>query len=292
MKESRKADINKTQRDFVETNFRSKLFWMWTIFSAVILTISIFTLNDSSFILESFLSIAAVSSMLSIVYFECKVHYSLLCIFITEVILYIIGRYTGTITSITADLLFAIIGIFSGIYLVVNKLVKSIPKNSGKKRFTFKNIRTVIIKPMSVPILTKLMILGCLVTSTFTMLSMQLTMSNNLDTMLIVFTMLPTYISIFTLVPIKDTIFIRVVYYAMWIAIIITRYTGDNFYMLMIAEPLVYIASIIVGRLYTIGFEDPNEGLKLSNKSMFKNIDLNIKGKRRGSNKETDENKS
>lgn len=225
----------------------------WWVLATILLGCLFFAFYGDSTLIATklLLTLGGSALVVSLLLFETKVHISLPLIFISELCNFgaSIAANTEGQVNINADLILSIIGIFSGAYLVIRALKKE------NKELSINNIIKQKMQPFNVPLMVKLIILACMVSAIFTMANVYRTIYEGITWVSILYVLFPTFIILLSIVPLRETVYLRVIYYLMWIMLVQMAHDTGTASLVSMTEPFIYLITVIFGRIYRLGSE-------------------------------------
>lgn len=245
-------------------NKANKIIIAWWAIATLILAGLFFAFygNETAFISKLLLTLGGSSLVLGIILFETKVHISLPLIFISELCHFGVSlSISPNEVVVNSDLILSTIGIFSGAYFVIKALKKS------KKAITFKNIITEKIEPYNVPLMVKFILLACMVSAVFTLANVYRATYEGVTWVSILYVLMPTFIILLSVVPLKETVYLRIVYYFMWMILIQMASEVGIASTINMTEAIIYLVSVIVGRIYLLGSNNDKQPKQVKSES-------------------------
>lgn len=228
----------------------TKMVLGWWVVATIVLGGLFFAFygDNTDWVSKGLLTLGGSSLVLGIILFETKVHLSLPLIFISELCHFGASLYIqNEEININTDLLLAAIGVFSGIYFIVKALRKA------DEDINIPNIIKKKIEPFNVPLIVKLILLACMVSAVFTLANIYRATLESVTWVSVLYVLMPTFIILLSVIPLKETVYLRIVFYFMWIILIQMASEIGTASMISMTEPIVYLISVIFGRLYLIG---------------------------------------
>lgn len=215
----------------------------WWLVATVVLGVTYsLTIGDAWQV--SFLTLAGSATVLALILFETNVHMSLMLLFISE----LCNMLSDDVLYINAEFALSVLGLFTGLYLVIKSL-----KTSGKK-ISVRSILTEHVKPLEVNKWSRLILLSLLIVTVFSLGAEHMPKYGPVvSLMAAMFTILPVLSMLFSAIPCKDVAYLRVLNYIMGIqfAIVASDGLGAGVAIAAATPSVVYLASVVAGRVHS-----------------------------------------
>ena len=221
----------------------------WWLIGTILLACFYFPFfgEDADYIYKLLLTLGGSAGILALITYETKIQISLPLLFISE--LSVIGAELKetNVVNLNTEFLISIIGIFTSIYIAITVLKK---KNT---KITLDNYIRENVKPYDIPNFAKLILLMMIVSTIFAMANTLRMVQPDATLASIIYILLPTFIMLISVVPVKEAVYLRAFYYIMWITFIQMGASTEILSIVSMAQPVVYLISIFVGRVYFLG---------------------------------------
>ena len=244
-----------------------KIAIIWWIIGTLLLACFYFPFfgAEADYIYKMLLTFSGSAAILALVTFETKIQVALPLLFISELSAIGAGLKETNVINLNTEFLLSIIGIFTSIYITVSILKK---KNT---KITLENYIKETIRPYNIPNTAKLILLIMIVTTIFSMANTLRMVQPDATLVSIIYILMPTFIMLLSVVPIKETVYLRAFYYILWITFVRMGTDIELLSIVSMIEPVVYMVTLFIGRIYMLGNTDESE----LNSGFLKNIKKN-----------------
>lgn len=232
--------------------FYSRLTEIWICIAAIFLAAFSFAfLGEQNLGAKTLICLGCILTVAGITVYETKVYIGMAFIGLSEIVQglanTILGRQNGVI-GITVESVLGFIILFSSVIIATIKLRKERKSNKIDKI----NLNTVLnteATPYKTSWFINLLLVGMIAVIVASMSTTYLDINKAVSPISMLYVMLPTFILLVTIVPTSIAIYIRLLYYTLWIWMLGMGISVGMVSEVNLIEPIVYMVSVIIGRI-------------------------------------------
>lgn len=225
----------------------TKINIIWMIISAICLAAFSFAyLGEQNILVKLLLWIGYTLVVPGILLFETKTYLGMLCFGLSEVIQGIANSLVNTqngVNGITVEGVLGYIMLASAVCLIAFKMRKE------KKKPNIKAVIELESKPFKTSLFVNLILVAMITIIVATMSTSYLDLNKGVSPLSMLYVMLPTFILLVTIIPTSISMYLRLIYYVLWIWVLGMAISTHIASEVNLIEPIIYLVSILLSRL-------------------------------------------